>query len=62
AVRALSAAEADYERHSRLARQLAEQFDACHVVARVLERAMAVRPARRRTLARGADRAAGLGG
>jgi len=62
AVRALSAVESDYERHSRLARQLAEQFDACHVVARVLERAMAVRPARRRAPARGADRAAGLGG
>jgi hypothetical protein len=42
AVRALSAIESDYERHSRLARELAEQFDARNVVARVLERALAV--------------------
>jgi hypothetical protein len=41
AVRALSAAEADYARHSRLARELAEEFDARRVVARVLERALA---------------------
>ena len=41
AVRALSAAESDYARHSRLARQLAEEFDAPRVVARVLERALA---------------------
>ena len=47
AARALFAAESDYERHSRLARQLAEQFDARHVVARVLERALAVQPAGR---------------
>ena len=39
---ALSAVESDYERHSRLARELAEEFDARHVVARVLERALAV--------------------
>jgi len=41
AVRALSAAESDYARHSRLARALAEEFDARRVVARVLERALA---------------------
>jgi hypothetical protein len=41
AVRALAAAEADYERHCRLARALAEEyFDACRVVTRVLERAL----------------------
>src|SRR5256886_10382270 len=41
AVRALAAAEADYARHSRLARALAEEyFDGCRVVARVLERAL----------------------
>ena len=40
---ALSAAEADYERHSREARALvAEYFDAQQVVSRVLERALAV--------------------
>ena len=42
AVRALSAVESDYGRHSRLARELAAQFDARDVVARVLERALAV--------------------
>ena len=41
AVRALSAAESDYARHSRLARELAAEFDARRVVARVLERALA---------------------
>src|SRR2546425_6223480 len=41
AVRALSAAESDYARHSRLARELAEEFDARRVVARGLERALA---------------------
>jgi hypothetical protein len=41
AVRALSVVEADYGRHSRLARELAAEFDARHVVARVLERALA---------------------
>jgi hypothetical protein len=41
AVAAFSAIESDYERHSRLARELAEQFDARRVVARVLERALA---------------------
>jgi hypothetical protein len=41
AVRALAAAEADYSRHCRLARALAEEyFDGCRVVARVLERAL----------------------
>jgi hypothetical protein len=41
AVCALTAAEADYERHCRLARALAEEyFDGCRVVARVLERAL----------------------
>jgi hypothetical protein len=41
AARALAAAEADYERHCRLARALAEEyFDGCRVVARVLERAL----------------------
>jgi len=41
AVRALAAIEADYERHCRLARQLAEEhFDGCRVVTRVLERAL----------------------
>jgi len=41
AVRALAAAEADYARHSRLARALAEEyFDGCRVIARVLERAL----------------------
>ncbi len=41
AVRALAAIEADYERHCRLARDLAEQhFDGCRVVTRVLERAL----------------------
>jgi len=40
AARALAAAEADYGRHCRLARALAEEhFDARRVVARVLERA-----------------------
>jgi len=42
AVAAFSAIESDYERHSRLARELAEEFDARHVVGRVLERALAV--------------------
>jgi hypothetical protein len=42
AVRALAAVEADYERHCRLARALAEEyFDGCRVVTRVLERALA---------------------
>jgi hypothetical protein len=42
AARALSAVEADYERHCRLARKLAEEhFDAQKVVGRVLERALA---------------------
>jgi hypothetical protein len=42
ATRALSAVEADYERHCRLARELAEEhFDAQKVVGRVLERALA---------------------
>ncbi|HVH66762.1 MAG TPA: hypothetical protein VM716_02765 [Gemmatimonadales bacterium] len=42
AVRALAAVEADYERHCRLARALAEEhFDGCRVVRRVLERALA---------------------
>src|SRR5206468_308094 len=41
AVRGLAAAEADYERHGRAARALIEEhFDARHVVARVLERAL----------------------
>jgi len=41
AVRALAAAEADYERHGRAARALVEEhFDARRVVARVLERAL----------------------
>lgn len=41
AVRAFAAIEADYERHSRRARALAEEyFDACRVVTRVLERAL----------------------
>jgi hypothetical protein len=41
AVRALAAIEGDYERHCRLARDLAEaHFDGCRVVARVLERAL----------------------
>ncbi|PYO25152.1 MAG: hypothetical protein DMD73_14865 [Gemmatimonadetes bacterium] len=41
AVRALAAIEADYERHCRLARNLAEEhFDGCRVVTRVLERAL----------------------
>jgi len=41
AARALAAVEADYERHCRQARALAEeQFDARRVVARVLERAL----------------------
>ena len=42
AARALSAVESDYERHCRLARELAqEHFDAQKVVGRVLERALA---------------------
>jgi hypothetical protein len=42
AARALSAVESDYERHSRLARELAEEhFDARKVVGGVLERALA---------------------
>jgi hypothetical protein len=42
ASRALFAVESDYERHSRLARELAEEhFDAQKVVGRVLERALA---------------------
>jgi len=41
AVRALVTIEADYERHCRLARSLAEEyFDGCRVVGRVLERAL----------------------
>src|SRR5207245_9685559 len=47
AVRALAAAESDYARHSRLARALAEEFDARDVVARVLEQALATRRADR---------------
>lgn len=61
AVQALSAVESNYERHSRLARQLAEEFDACHVVARVLERALAVEPAYRRERVGGANRAEDAG-
>lgn len=42
AVRALSAVEADYERHCRVARELAEEyFDAQKILTRVLERALA---------------------
>ena len=42
AARHLDAAAADYDRHCRLARQLAEEyFDARKVVASVLERAVA---------------------
>jgi hypothetical protein len=42
ATRALTAVESDYERHRRLARELAEEhFDARRVVGRVLERALA---------------------
>jgi hypothetical protein len=42
AARALSAVESDYERHCRLARELAEEhFDAQKVVGSVLERALA---------------------
>jgi hypothetical protein len=42
ATRALSAVESDYERHCRLARELAEEhFDAQKVVGSVLERALA---------------------
>jgi hypothetical protein len=42
AVRALNAAESDYDRHSRLARALAEEyFDTRRVVGRVLDRALA---------------------
>ena len=41
AVRALAAIESDYEKHCRLARNLAEEhFDGCQVVTRVLERAI----------------------
>jgi len=41
AAAALDAVEADYDRHSRQARALAQEyFDATHVVARVLERAL----------------------
>jgi hypothetical protein len=41
AVRALDALEADYERHCRSARALAEEyFDGCRVVRRVLDRAL----------------------
>lgn len=41
AVRSLELAETEYERHSRLARQLAEEhFDARKVVGRVIERAL----------------------
>jgi hypothetical protein len=50
ALQALSAVESDYERHSRLARRLAEKFDACHVVARVLEQALDVKLADRHAL------------
>jgi hypothetical protein len=39
AVKALAAVESDYDRHSRLARQLAEEFDACRVVERVAQQA-----------------------
>ena len=56
AARALSAVESDYERHSRLARELAEEFDARRVVARVLERALAVSRADRPKRAEGAAR------
>ena len=42
AARALCATQADYTRHCRLARALAEEyFDAHKVVGRVLERALA---------------------
>jgi len=41
AVGALAAIEADYEKHCRLARHLAEEhFDGCRVVTSVLERAI----------------------
>jgi hypothetical protein len=41
AVHALAAIEADYERHCRLARALAEEyFDSRRVIAHVLERAL----------------------
>ncbi len=52
---ALSAVESDYERHSRLARELAEEFDARHIVARVLERALAVSRVDRPERAEGKD-------
>ena len=43
AVQAFAAVESDYERHSRLARQLAEErFDARRIVARILEQALNV--------------------
>ena len=58
AARAFSALESDYERHSRLARRLAEEhFDACHVVAQVLERALAEEPGRPFRAGSEADRA-----
>ena len=41
AARALADIEADYERHSKRARALAEEyFDACRVVTGVLERSL----------------------
>jgi hypothetical protein len=41
AVRAFAAVETDYERHSRAARALAEEFvDARRVVQRIFERAL----------------------
>ena len=58
AVKALSTVESDYERHSRLARQLAEEhFDASCIVIRVLERALAVEPRRSGRAIRVTDRA-----
>ena len=58
AVKALSTVESDYERHSRLARQLAEEhFDASCIVVRVLERALAVEPRRPGRAIRETDRA-----
>ena len=43
AVRALAAVESDYARHSRLARQLAEEFAAGPIVERVLDQALSAR-------------------
>src|SRR5437870_887743 len=62
AARALSAVESDYEHHSRLSRELAEEFDSRHVVARVLEQALAVSRADRPAPAAGVDRSEGAAG